>query len=221
MSGALVLLVGVIYDRRHTRLLREFGGLAKVMPVYAALFVIITLSSIGVPGTNGFVGEFMILMGAFTSGMLGKNAAQFGGGQGTGQAVAATFGVVLAAVYMLGAVQKMFFGPITNPKNKGLNDLNVRETLALAPLIVLVFVIGLFPNIFLSRMSEGVQGALDKFMDGRGAYIAMGDATEPQVAPRRGGPLEVGYPEPPKKEGAETPPAAGAQALNQPAGATP
>jgi NADH-quinone oxidoreductase subunit M len=218
-TGALFLLVGVIYDRRHTRLLREFGGLAKVMPVYAALFVIITLSSIGVPGTNGFVGEFMILMGAFTSAVLGTKTS---GGYGTGQAVAATFGVVLAAVYMLGAVQKMFFGPLTNPKNRGLNDLNVRETLALAPLVVLVFVIGLFPNIFLSRMTEGVQGALDRFMEGRGAYIAMGDGTEPEVMPRRGGPLEIGYPEPPKKEGpGAAPPPAGAQALNQPAGATP
>jgi NADH-quinone oxidoreductase subunit M len=109
-TGALFLLVGVIYDRRHTRLVREFGGLAKVMPVYAALFVIVTMSSVGVPGTNGFVGEFLIIMGTFVSSTLGGNAKL--------QAGLASAGVILAAVYMLSVVQRMFFGPLSNPKNQ-------------------------------------------------------------------------------------------------------
>jgi len=209
-TGALFLLVGVIYDRRHTRMVREFGGLAKIMPVYAAVFVIVTMSSIGVPGTNGFVGEFMILMATFTT----PNLAPFKE-QGMGMAVIASFGVVLAAVYMLGVTQKMFFGPVTNAKNRGLNDLNVRETLALAPLVVLVFVIGFFPNIFLSRMTESAQAVVDRFNDGRSALFGLGpDATEPALTPRRGGPLEIGYPEDPKpKKDAEAP---APQALNRP-----
>jgi NADH-quinone oxidoreductase subunit M len=191
-TGALFLLVGVIYDRRHTRMVKEFGGLAKVMPIYAALFIVVTMSSVGVPGTNGFVGEFMVLMGTFTSGVLKGNAI--------GQGVAAAFGVVLAAVYMLSVVQKMFFGPITNEKNRGLNDLNVRETLALAPLIALVFVLGLFPNIFLSRTVDATNAVIDRFRAGREAYQDMGSASEPVLQPRRGGPLERGYPEAPGSE---------------------
>jgi NADH-quinone oxidoreductase subunit M len=145
-TGALFLLVGVLYDRRHTRQLDEFGGLAKVMPIFAALFVVVTLSSIGLPGTNGFVGEFMIITGTFISNKLGH----FNGVQ----AVGAALGVILGAIYMLGAVQKMFFGPITKPENKVLHDINRREILAVAPLIVLIFVIGFFPNIFISRMKD-------------------------------------------------------------------
>jgi NADH-quinone oxidoreductase subunit M len=137
-----------------------------------------------------------------------------------GMAVIASFGVVLAAVYMLGVVQKMFFGPLTNAKNRGLNDLNVRETLALAPLVAMVFVIGFFPNIFLSRMAESAQAVVERYNDQKFARNALGkDATEPVLTPRRGGPLDVGYPEnpnPPKPAGAE-----GAQALNQPAAVAP
>jgi NADH-quinone oxidoreductase subunit M len=145
-TGALFLLVGVIYDRRHTRQLDEFGGLAKVMPVFAALFVVVTLSSIGLPGTNGFVGEFMIITGTFVSTKLGH----FNGVQ----AVGAALGVILGAVYMLGVVQKMFFGPITKPENEHLPDLNRRELLAVAPLVMMIFVIGFFPNLLLSRMRD-------------------------------------------------------------------
>jgi NADH-quinone oxidoreductase subunit M len=189
-TGALFLLVGVIYDRRHTRQLREFGGLAKVMPVYAALFVIVTMSSVGVPGTNGFVGEFMIIMGTFVSLPLGSHAQL--------QAVLASAGVILAAVYMLSVVQKMFFGPLKNPKNRGLSDVNVRETLALAPLIALVFVIGFFPEIFLSRMRDGVTVVLDRYRDGRSAHMEMDpNATKATLRPLAGGPLEKGYPESP------------------------
>jgi NADH-quinone oxidoreductase subunit M len=156
-TGALFLLVGVIYDRRHTRMVDEFGGLAKVMPLYAAVFVIITFASVGVPGTNGFVGEFMVITGAYVSPRLGP----FSGIQTVGAAA----GVILAAVYMLSVVQKMFFGPLTNPKNKHLPDLLPREVVALAPLVIMVFVIGLFPSIFLDRMKASVQLTYAQFRD--------------------------------------------------------
>jgi len=147
-TGALFLLVGVIYDRRHTRMLDEFGGLAKVMPVYAALFVVATMASVGVPGLNGFTGEFLIIMGTFVSNKLGHvNGIQ---------AVGAALGVIIAALYMLTAVQKMFFGPITRDENKHLEDINAREMLAVAPLILAIFLIGLAPNILLSQMRDAV-----------------------------------------------------------------
>lgn len=147
-TGALFLLVGVVYDRRHTRQLDDFGGLAKPMPVYATMFVIATMASVGLPGTNGFVGEFMIITGTFVSNKLGHvNGVQ---------AVGGAIGVILGALYMLTAVQKMFFGPITKPENKNLPDMNGRELVAVAPLIVMIFVIGLFPNIFLSTMRDAV-----------------------------------------------------------------
>ncbi|MFW5738963.1 MAG: complex I subunit 4 family protein [Myxococcota bacterium] len=147
-TGALFLLVGVIYDRRHTREIKEFGGLAKVMPVYAAVFIIVTMASVGVPGTNGFVGEFLVIMGTYTSPYLGKFAGV--------DAVLAAFGVILAAIYMLSVVQKVFFGPLKNPKNFKLPDLTTRETVALAPLVIMIFVIGFFPSTFLSRSSQAV-----------------------------------------------------------------
>jgi NADH-quinone oxidoreductase subunit M len=147
-TGALFLLVGVIYDRRHTRMLDEFGGLSKVMPVYAALFVIATMASVGLPGTNGFTGEFLIITGTFVSNKLGHvNGIQ---------AVGAALGVIIAALYMLTAVQKMFFGPITRDENRHLKDINTREILAVAPLIIAIFVIGLAPNILLSQMRDAV-----------------------------------------------------------------
>jgi len=205
-TGALFLLVGVIYDRRHTRLVREFGGLAKVMPVYAVVFVIVTMSSVGVPGTNGFVGEFMIVMGTFVSQVLGGNARV--------QAAGAAFGVVLAAVYMLSVTQKMFFGPLKNPKNFHLNDLNSRESVALAPLVALVFIIGFFPNLFLAPMSNGVSAVVERYIDGRKAYQDNKGSSVAAIQPRRGGPLERGYP-----EGPSAAPADKAQALNQPAAA--
>jgi NADH-quinone oxidoreductase subunit M len=207
-TGALFLLVGVIYDRRHTRAVREFGGLAKVMPIYAALFIVVTMASVGVPGTNGFAGEFMIIMGTFATHNLGSH--------GHFQAILASAGVILAAVYMLSVVQKMFFGPLSNPKNKHLPDLNVRETIALAPLVAFIFVLGLFPALLTDRMKDGVDAVLERYREGRGAFQEMTpDVTQAKLLPRTGGALEQGYPEPPG--GAEKPPSpapAGAQALN-------
>jgi NADH-quinone oxidoreductase subunit M len=157
-TGALFLLVGVIYDRRHTREVSEFGGLAKVMPVYATLFVIVTMASIGVPGTNGFVGEFMIIAGTYASERLNQFSAV--------QATGAAFGVILAAVYMLGVVQKMFFGPINNPKNEKLNDITVRECMALAPLVIVIFVLGLFPRLVLAPIEAQINAFHTQYRNG-------------------------------------------------------
>jgi NADH-quinone oxidoreductase subunit M len=221
-TGALFLLVGVIYDRRHTRLIREFGGLAKPMPIYAAIFVIITMSSIGVPGTNGFVGEFMIIIGTFSSQTLGSH--------GQLQAVLAAAGVILAAVYMLSVVQRVFFGPITNPRNERLLDLNVRETLSLAPLVALVFVIGLFPNIFISRTVEASDEIFARYKAGRNAYVSADpESKQATLLPRGAGPYEKGYPKSPdelKKEAEERAklaeaPSTGDAAANPAAGAPP
>jgi NADH-quinone oxidoreductase subunit M len=193
-TGALFVLVGVIYDRRHTRLASEYGGLAKVMPVYSALFVLFTMASVGVPGTNGFVGEFMVIMGTIVSEPLGRWA--------TSQAAVAAFGVILAAVYMLSVTQKVFFGPLSNPKNKHLEDLNPRETIALAPLVALVFVIGFFPSLFTDRMADSVQGAISQYVQGRVAYQARGVGGPVQLKQRVPGALESGYPEKPGAAGA-------------------
>ena len=141
-TGALFLLVGVVYERRHTRLIKEYGGIARIMPVYSTIFMIVTLSSIGLPTTNGFIGEFLILLGTFKVNKLA--------------AVIAALGVILGAVYMLWMVQRVFFGEVTNPKNKNLPDLNLREIAYLAPLVVLIFWIGLYPNFFLKKMHASV-----------------------------------------------------------------
>jgi len=178
-TGALFLLVGVIYERRHTRDLEAFGGLAKAMPYYAVVFVIVTMSSVGLPGTNGFVGEFMILSGAFSSEAL-PYARVF-------SASAAT-GVVLAAVYMLHAVLKMFWGPLDKAENRGLPDLTRREVIALAPLVVLIFWIGLYPGMFLSRMEPSVNAFIEGYVQKRNATV---DLEEPRLAPALAGSEEA------------------------------
>jgi NADH-quinone oxidoreductase subunit M len=142
-TGALFLLVGVIYERRHTRLISEFGGLAHVMPKYATIFMIVTLSSIALPGLNGFVGEFMILLAAFSV------SKYFG--------VFATFGAILGAAYMLWMYERVFYGPVTNKKNEVLEDLTMREILQFVPILILFLVIGLFPSLFTSPMESSVE----------------------------------------------------------------
>jgi NADH-quinone oxidoreductase subunit M len=154
-TGMLFLLFGVIYDRRHTRHIDEFGGLAKVMPVYAVLFVIATLASVGLPGTNGFIGEFMVITGTFASIRLGHFAGI--------QAVGAAIGVILGAIYMLMVVQKMFYGPVTKKENRELSDLSARELISLAPLTMMIFVIGFFPNIFLTQIKHAAERVQDDF----------------------------------------------------------
>jgi len=141
-TGALFLLVGVVYERRHTREISQYGGLSKVMPVYAAVFLIMTMSSIGLPALNGFIGEILILQGVFVVSKW--------------WAAAAATGIVLGAAYMLWLYQRTMFGKIDNPKNEGLADLSLREFATFAPLIVLAVWIGLYPTPFLDRLETSV-----------------------------------------------------------------
>ena len=147
-TGALFLLVGVIYDRRHTRLIKEFGGLAKIMPKYTICFMIVALSSIGLPGMNGFVGEFLILLGIFQVNGL--------------WAACATSGVILAACYILWMFQRVMFLEVKNPKNMNLKDMNVREMFTVVPLIILIFWIGLYPKPFMDTFDASVTHLVSK-----------------------------------------------------------
>ncbi len=145
-TGALFLIVGMIYERRHTRLIADFGGLSRKIPVFAAFFMIVT-SSIGLPGTNGFVGEFLILLGTFKTNVV--------------YAVFAATGIILAAVYMLWMYQRTMFGKITKPENENVKDLNLREKLILIPLILVIFWIGLYPKGFFVKMEPSVKGLIE------------------------------------------------------------
>ncbi len=149
-TGALFLIVGMIYERRHTRDMDAFGGLWKVMPVYGSLTLIVALSSMGLPGLNGFVGEFAILLGAWGAGQPGGvlGSVWFAG--------LAAIGVILAAIYILYMFQKMFLGPVTKDENRNLKDLNWREILTLVPLLVLIFWIGLYPKPFFTLIAPAV-----------------------------------------------------------------
>jgi NADH-quinone oxidoreductase subunit M len=140
-TGALFLLFGMLYERRHTRLISDYGGLAKVMPMLAAAFAIISFSSIAVPGTNGFVGEFLVLLGTFKSSL----PMPFG--------VLGAIGVILGAAYMLWMVERVFFGQLANPENQRLGDLNLREVVTTLPFILLVLAMGLYPQPFLDRLA--------------------------------------------------------------------
>jgi len=141
-TGALFLLVGILYERRHTRLISEYGGLAKQMPTYATLFLIAALSSMGLPALNGFIGEFTILLGAANRSMV--------------WAAFAALGIVLGAAYLLWLYQRVFWGPLDNPANKNLLDVNRRELITLLPLVVLMVWIGIAPKVFFDIIEEPV-----------------------------------------------------------------
>jgi NADH-quinone oxidoreductase subunit M len=150
-TGALFLLVGVLYERRHTRMIAEYGGLAKSIPKFAFVFMVVTFSSIGLPGLNGFVGEFMVLLGAFQYAPL--------------PTVIAISGVIFGATYMLWCFQRMVFGPLQNQANVTLKDLNVREMAYLAPLLVAILVMGAYPQPFLDRINPSVDRFVARFAD--------------------------------------------------------
>ncbi len=147
-TGALFLLVGVVYERRHTREISEYGGLAQTMPWFSFVFIFVTLSSIGLPGLNGFVGEFLVLLGIFEANRLAG--------------VLASFGVVLGAVYMLWLAKRFLFGPVTNEANRRIPDLTRREVAVLAPILVLIVVMGVRPQPFLKMMEPSLQRTLSR-----------------------------------------------------------
>ena len=179
-TGALFLLVGMIYSRRHTRQIADYGGLARTVPLFATAFLFVTLSSIGLPGLNGFVGEFLILLGAF--------------GNAPWTAAIGGLGVVLGAVYMLWLCQRFLFGPVRHEANRHLADLDVRECLALAPIAVLVVAMGVAPRPLLDRMEPSLERALarvtgsvetiervDPNLHGCAAPVAEDDAAGPPL----------------------------------------
>ncbi len=145
-TGALFLIVGVVYERRHTREIAEYGGLSKVMPVYAAIFMIMMLSSLGLPTLNGFIGEILILQGAYTANFW--------------WAVVAASGLVLGAAYLLWLYQRTMFGKVENPKNEHLADLNLREIATFVPLVILAVWIGIYPSPFINRLTPTVNAVI-------------------------------------------------------------
>jgi NADH-quinone oxidoreductase subunit M len=147
VTGALFLCVGMIYDRTHSRQIADYGGVATVLPVYAAFFMVFTLASIGLPGMNGFIGEFLIILGGFA-------VYKWAG-------ILAATGIIIGAGYMLWLYQRVFFMEV-NPKVEGHPDINLREMLSLIPMVALVFWIGIFPNAFLSFMHPSVQNLLNR-----------------------------------------------------------
>ncbi len=171
-TGALFILVGMIYERRHTRMIADFGGLSKPLPILAAFFLVVTLSSIGLPGLNGFVGEFLVLLGAFKVSPWSA-------------ALAAT-GVILAAVYMLWMVQRVFFGPCDREENKGLQDLNLREVAVLIAVVLPMVWIGVHPGTFTSKTEPAVAQLLQRVESkSSGGWRADGNHTDEARLSRR------------------------------------
>jgi NADH-quinone oxidoreductase subunit M len=160
VTGALFLSIGIIYDRTHTRKISDYGGVATVMPVYAAAFMVFTLASIGLPATNGFIGEFLIILGGFA-------ARQWAG-------VLAATGIIIGAGYMLWLYQRVFFLEV-NPKVAELSDMNSREFLTLIPMIILIFWIGVYPTPFLGFMHETVSHLLERVNTGSGMEIRVAE----------------------------------------------
>ncbi len=171
-TGALFLFVGFIYERRHTRLISEFGGLATPMPWFSTLFVIASLSSIGLPFLNGFVGEFLILIGTWTSTAVGRPWVV---------TMLAATGVIWAAVYMLWMLQRVVFGPVNNPENAKLSDLNMRELALILPLALLMLFMGVYPRVFLDRSKASVAAVRERVVrTAGGSFEAVVDRHQPR-----------------------------------------
>jgi NADH-quinone oxidoreductase subunit M len=158
-TGALFLMVGMIYERRHTRLIADFGGLWKVIPAFSAVFLIVCLSSLGLPGLNGFVGEFLVLVGAFQVDRLA--------------AVLATSGIIFAAVYLLWMYQRVCFGTVASEANRRLGDLTPREWAVLLPVLLFIFWIGVYPTTFTAMTEPSVQALIAQVQSKAQATAAM------------------------------------------------
>ena len=171
-TGALFLLVGMLYERRHTRMMEDYGGLASSVPVLTTLMVFSVLASAGLPGLNGFVGEFMILLGSYKSTVLGAPWL----------VVMATSGVILAAMYLLHMVYRTFFGELDDEANADMADVNGREFLLMAPLVVLMFVLGFFPNPFLRQTEPTTEFLLETIEEKRMAVLEQAESDDPATA---------------------------------------
>lgn len=174
-TGALFLLVGFIYERRHTREISEFGGIANVMPLYATFFVITAMSSVGLPFLNGFVGEFMIMIGMWKSSILAVTATVNWNYIAT---MAAGTGVIFAAVYLLWMIQRVFFGKVTNEKNRGLTDLTPREIGLMIPLLFLMVFMGVYPRPFLDRSRDAVVAIQERVVKQAGGSVEVVETFE-------------------------------------------
>jgi NADH-quinone oxidoreductase subunit M len=193
-TSAIFLLVGMLYERRHHRAMSEFGGLAQSTPALAAFFFLAILSSIGLPGTNGFIGEFLILAGSWNSRLM--HAPWF--------AAAGALGVILGAVYMLWMYQRVFFGPLRRVENRNIRDLSVREWAVLLPFAALIFFIGVLPQPLLDRIEPATQRLVARMERGRADQVGTPPAAHPapaifSIRPSPGGPVRLPaiYPIPP------------------------
>jgi NADH-quinone oxidoreductase subunit M len=164
-TGALFILVGLLYDRRHTRLIKEFGGLATSIPIFSAFFMIVALSSLGLPMLNGFVGEFLIILGAFQ--------------RHAGYSALAAVGVVLSAVYLLWMYQRVFFGEVTSERNRRLPDCNRREKLILVVIVLVILWMGIYPQPFLRRLDSSVARVVERVKPGTSQFAWRAPAVRP------------------------------------------
>ncbi len=171
-TGALFLLVGVVYERTHTRRIWDYGGLAKVMPVYTVIFIIVALSSAGLPGTNGFIGEFLTLLGAFQW-AAAESASGAGFFTSYGLVAGAALGVILGAVYLLWMIERVFYGKVLMKKNLHLPDLTTRELAVFAPLLVMIFWLGIYPKPFIDAMEPTLEAWLTDVEAGEKATAAL------------------------------------------------
>jgi NADH-quinone oxidoreductase subunit M len=154
-TGALFFLIGMIYERRHSRMIDAYGGIARVVPMFAAMLTLVSLSSIGLPGTNGFIGEFLVLLGSFKTQPIWT--------------VIATTGVIFAAAYLLWAIQRILFQPMTDPANARLTDLNGRELVVMVALVIPILWIGFYPKPILERMERSAAAFITLVSDSRPA----------------------------------------------------
>jgi NADH-quinone oxidoreductase subunit M len=174
-TGGLFLIVGMLSDRRHTRQIAEFGGLKAVMPKLVGAFLLITLASVALPGMNGFIGEFLILIGTFASPTL--HGAR-------GFAAVAALVMILSAVYMLWMFQRVNYGPVTHDKNRGLRDLSVREWFVIAPICAMCILMGVVPRLFLTPMEPAVRRTVEQVVGVPGPLNAAVPGAVPRTPAR-------------------------------------
>jgi NADH-quinone oxidoreductase subunit M len=187
-TGALFLLLGMMYERRHTRLIADFGGIGRVTPWFATAFMITALASIGLPGTSGFVGEFLALVGTFQARPV--------------MGIIAGTGVIFAAYYMLPMVQKVFFNALEKPENKEMQDLSRRELVILTPMLALMIWIGVQPSVFLGKMESSVQHLLEHVNgnelaaspDGGDEILVTFSSADPEASEAEAGQLPPTHP---------------------------